>query len=81
MKKPITSWHKSKMLAWEFLGTLVFSYGICSSVDNLTVSTALLAGLLLTVPFSGGHLNPAVSFAFAMKGTITFFEFSFRVIG
>jgi len=67
-KKPITSWHKSKMLAWEFFGTAIFAYGICASSGPIFISSALFAGILITAPFSGGHLNPAVSFGFFIKG-------------
>ena len=59
---------------WEFLGTALFAYGIVSAPSDPTVSfiyvsCSLFSGIMVTAPFSGGHLNPAVSLAFYMKGT------------
>ncbi len=33
---------------------------------------AVMAGALITIPISGGHLNPAVSFAFLLTGDLSF---------
>ncbi|WOO87131.1 MIP/aquaporin family protein [Mollicutes bacterium LVI A0039] len=33
---------------------------------------AVLAGALITIPISGGHLNPAVSLAFLLNGSLSF---------
>ncbi len=32
---------------------------------------AVLSGALISIPISGGHLNPAVSFAFLLNGDLT----------
>lgn len=32
---------------------------------------AVMAGALITIPISGGHLNPAVSFAFLLEGDLS----------
>ncbi len=72
---------------WECFGTIIFSYGIVSSSEpynNLCggafiVSIALFAGILITAPFSGGHLNPAVSLAFYIKGAYGINELVARI--
>lgn len=66
---------------WELFGSAIFSYGICSSSGPAFVSLSLAAALLFTMPFSGGHLNPAISFAFFIKREIGPFDFLFRCIG
>lgn len=33
---------------------------------------AVMSGALISIPISGGHLNPAVSFAFFLKGDLSF---------
>lgn len=60
-----------KIFWWELLGTMLFAYGICASDgDAVFVSMSLFAAILLVAPFSGGHLNPAVSFGFLIKDAI-----------
>ncbi|KRX10121.1 Aquaporin-like protein [Pseudocohnilembus persalinus] len=80
-KNPITNWRKTKILAWELLGTAVFTYGICQATTPYYVSLSLFAGLLLTAPISGGHLNSGVSLGFFIKGDIPILELLFRMIG
>lgn len=80
-KKPITEWRKSKILAWEFFGTAILAYGICAASNSVHVSLSVLAGILMTAPFSGGHLNAAVSFGLFLKGEMDVFELLFRAIG
>lgn len=41
---------------------------------------ALMAGLIVAIPLSGGHLNPAVSLAFLLEGSINFVEFLTYVV-
>lgn len=72
---------------WECFGAIVFSYGIISSSQPYTAaigpfipSIALFGGILLTAPFSGGHLNPAVSLAFYVKGAYGLTELLTRMI-
>ena len=54
----------------EFMGSFIFfsiiviaiqKYDIIKCPVPIAVSFGLLAGLLIAVPMSGGHLNPAVS--------------------
>lgn len=46
----------------------------------MIVSMSLFGGILITAPFSGGHLNPAVSLAFYLKGAYGLTEFISRVV-
>lgn len=56
----------------EFLGTLLLMMSILASGGNaFVVGIALTIGLFFTSRTSGGHLNPAVSLAMYMKGTLT----------
>jgi len=56
----------------EFLGTLLLMMSILASGGNaVVVGIALTIGLFFTSRTSGGHLNPAVSLAMYMKGTLT----------
>ncbi len=41
---------------------------------------AVMAGALITIPISGGHLNPAVSLAFLLNGTLTLQTFFVYVV-
>ncbi len=58
-------------LVAEFLGTTVFLSSILLSGGNAWVIGATLIAVILAIGgISGGHVNPAVSFAFLLKGTI-----------
>lgn len=63
------------------MGTAFFAYGVCAASDSVYVTLSLFASLIIVSPFSGGHLNPAISFAFFVKGDIGPLDFLFRVIG
>jgi len=54
----------------EFLGTLVFVYVILATGNPLAIGAALALIILLASNISGGHVNPAVSFAMAAAGKI-----------
>ena len=54
----------------EFLGTTFFVYVIIATGNPLAIGADLALALLLTAPLSGGHLNPAVSFAMAAAGKL-----------
>jgi len=60
-----------KIFWWELFGTAIFAHGISASDgDDWFITMSLFAGILLVAPFSGGHLNPAVSFGFFIKNGI-----------
>ncbi len=42
---------------------------------------AVFAGIVVSTPFSGGHLNPAVSTAFLITGEITYQQFFIYITG
>lgn len=53
------------------IGTAIFAHGICvSGGESWFVTVSLFAGILVAAPYSGGHLNPAVSFGFLIKDGI-----------
>lgn len=54
----------------EFLGTLVFVYVILATGNPVAIGAALALIILLASNISGGHINPAVSFAMAAAGKI-----------
>jgi glycerol uptake facilitator-like aquaporin len=56
----------------EFIGTLIFVLAIVMSGSPLIIAGTFLAVILLIGPFSGGHINPAVTLAMLFKGDITF---------
>lgn len=60
-----------KLFWWEFAGTALFAHGIgASDGADWFITVSLFAGILLVAPFSGGHLNPAVSLGFYVKDGI-----------
>jgi len=67
--------------AAEFVGTfaLVFTVGCCVLAGNPTWSPTAIASTLMVMVYatgsiSGGHLNPAVSFAFGLTGKLKWSE-------
>jgi aquaporin Z len=66
----------SVSLIAEFLGTFLLVLSILASSGNAYVVGATLAVIiLLTGKVSGGHVNPAVSLAMYVKGSLTLKEF------
>ena len=56
----------------EFIGTFFFILAIFASGGNPVVIGLLLAVVVfLTDALSGGHINPAVSFAMFLNGSLT----------
>ena len=53
----------------EFLGTLFFVFVIIASGDVLAIGAALAIVISIIGGISGGHVNPAVTLAFFVKGT------------
>jgi aquaporin Z len=55
----------------EYLGTFLFILGIFASGGNPLIIGAVLALVIfLIASFSGGHVNPAVSLAMFMDGSL-----------
>lgn len=53
------------------IGTALFAYGIiCSRGSDVLISAYLFAAIFITCKFTGGHVNPAVSFSFYCDDTI-----------
>lgn len=60
-----------KGLLAEYLGTFIFVYVILLSGNPYIIVLTLLIVILLSSAISGGHINPAVSTAMALNGSIT----------
>jgi glycerol uptake facilitator-like aquaporin len=54
----------------EFSGTLFFVYVTLATGNPLAIGAALALVMLLAMPISGGHINPAVSIVMASFGKI-----------
>jgi len=63
-----------KKLLMEFIGTFFFILTIALSLSPWAVATMLMAWLYIGVYVSGGHYNPAVSFAMALRGRFEWAE-------
>jgi aquaporin Z len=56
----------------EFLGTFLLVLSVFASGGNAYVVGGTLAVVILLIgKLSGGHVNPAISFAMFMKGTLS----------
>lgn len=64
----------------EFLATFFFLSAILISGEPVKIAAALLAAIAIAGPVSGGHLNPAVSTAFLLKGDLSMNKFGGYVI-
>jgi glycerol uptake facilitator-like aquaporin len=58
----------------EFLGTFFLLLSILVTGNFIVIGGALAAIVFLIGGISGGHVNPAVSLAFYMKGTLSMTE-------
>lgn len=61
-----------QILVFEGIATLMLAFGVSNSSKSILgdtfVAVSLLAGIMISAPFTGGHVNPAVSFGiFAEK--------------
>lgn len=61
-------------LIGEFLGTFLFVLSILVSGNPLVIGAVLALVIWLLSKISGGHVNPAVSVAFLLKGNLSFME-------
>ena len=65
----------------ELVGTFAFILVILASGGNAYIIGAALAIVILLIgSISGGHVNPAVSFAMFMKGGLTPIELASYVV-
>lgn len=62
-------------LLGEFFGTFLLLMAIFASGNALVVGATLALNIFLLGGISGGHVNPAVSFAMLAKGSISFTDF------
>jgi len=49
----------------EFFGSAIFVYVVLATGNPLAIGAALALVLLVTMPISGGHINPAISIVMA----------------
>ena len=54
----------------EFFGAVVFVYVILATGNPIAIGATLTAIIYAVRKISGGHINPAVSVAFAMIGKL-----------
>ena len=54
----------------ELLCSFFFFSVILATGEAIPIAIALAAAIFISAKISGGHLNPAVSFMFAIKGDI-----------
>jgi glycerol uptake facilitator-like aquaporin len=62
-------------LIGEFLGTFLFLMSILVVGNPLVIGGVLALVIWLLSKTSGGHLNPAVSLAFYLKGSLSNMEY------
>ena len=54
----------------EFLGTFIFVLSILTTTNPFFIAASFLAAITLISKISGGHINPVVSLAMYMNGSI-----------
>ena len=54
----------------EFFGAIVFVYAILATGNPIVIGATLTAVIFSVRKISGGHINPAVSIAFASMGKL-----------
>jgi glycerol uptake facilitator-like aquaporin len=55
----------------EFFGVIVFVYVILATGNPIAIGATLTAVIYAVRKISGGHINPAVSVAFATMGKLS----------
>ena len=55
----------------EFIGTLALVYVILATGQPLAIGLALVLIIMIIGSISGGHVNPAVSFAMYLGGKLS----------
>ena len=64
----------------EFIGTIFFVYVILATGNPLAIGAALALVILLAKNTSGGHVNPAVSLAMFLNGSLSSMELGSYVV-
>jgi aquaporin Z len=54
----------------EFLGTFVLVLSILATANPVYIAAAFLAAITILSKISGGHINPVVTLAMFMNGTL-----------
>ena len=67
-------------LIGEFLGTWLFLLSILATGNSAVIGATLALVIYLLATTSGGHVNPAVSLAFYLKGSLSIAEFAGYVV-
>jgi glycerol uptake facilitator-like aquaporin len=62
-------------LVGEFLGTFLFVLSILITGNPLMIAVSLALIIYILSDISGGHVNPAVSLAFFLKGDLSAAKF------
>jgi len=58
----------------EYIGTFIFTFVMISTPNILFIGITLIAVLFLTMPISGGCINPAVSWVMYLRGNLGLYE-------
>jgi len=67
-------------LIGEFLGTFLFILSILITGSPLMIGISLALIIYILSDISGGHINPAVSLAFFLKGDLSPLKFIMYVV-
>ena len=54
----------------EFLGTFIFVLSVLATTNPIYIAASFLGAITLISKISGGHINPVVSLAMYMNGSI-----------
>jgi aquaporin Z len=60
----------------EFIGSFIIMLGVLSLSNPLYLTSVFLAAITISGPISGGHINPAVSLAMFLKGSLNVTQLS-----
>ena len=60
-----------KIFGAEFLGTFILVISILATANPIYIAAAFLAAITIISKISGGHINPVVTLAMFMNGTIS----------